>query len=252
MKRSKAKILLYVITIGILFVFFIGELINYKFNKLEVSATFFNQAQQKFWAHHGFSKKGESYSVQNIEKAFEMGLKGVELDLFYCKDLNSFLVVHDVSEKDTLILDDVLNSVKIKGAFWFDLKNLNKDNSTQVIELLTTLNNKYELKNNYIVESKNAKQLNSLSEAGIYTCLWVIPTQNKFFTNLYRWFKNKINLLLYNYSAVSMPYYYYAREGRELYGNFPIHTWISSKEFSNNKEVLLKDDKLKVVLFDRR
>lgn len=226
--------------------------INVKFSKLSKSTTFFNEAQNKFWAHHGFSKKGAPYAFKNVEMAFDRGIRGVELDLFYDETLCSFLVVHDMNEQDTLILDQLLSGLTTKGQFWFDLKNLKKGNSSQIIESLIKIEHKHELRNKFVVESKNASELNVLSQLGFFTCLWISTSQNEnLIVEFYRNLKNKINLLNNTYSAISMPYYYYQREGKTLYGNFPIHCWVSPEEYEREKEVIIADDKLKIVLFDR-
>lgn len=253
MRNKAIKIGFIVFASLVVTVTFISLMVHIKFLNKKATTTFFNDSSNKMWAHHGFSKVGESYHKNNIELAFKQNVKGVELDLFYDKNINSFMVVHDESEKDTLILNQLLTEIKVKKKFWFDLKNLKKENTSEIISLLQSINQKHQLNNNFIVESKNAKELNKLTKAGIFTSLWItIAQNNNLLANTYARFKNKLKLVLYNFNAVSMPYYYYLREGEKMYSNFPIHTWVNRAEYDRNKEEILNDNKLKVVLFDRR
>ena len=79
-------------------------------------------------AHRGYWKKYEEQnSIKSVEEAIKKKFKGVELDIFYDKKINDFVLSHDIYDNaDNLLkLKDILKvDIPRDFLFWLDLKNL--------------------------------------------------------------------------------------------------------------------------------
>ena len=119
---------------------------------------------------------------------------------------------------------------KAVSEFWFDLKNLSKENTEQVLSLFDDLNEKYDIKEQIIIESTEANDLNTLSKAGYYTCLFLKPVRKgSFLMNFRNNVLNLFHICICNYNAISLPAESYQGIIRTLYRNNNVYLWLFSR-----------------------
>lgn len=238
--------------IVVLILITIQVLINFQFSKIYHSDYFFNDSSNKFWAHRGYLENGESYNINYLSELVKLGFKGVELDLFYDHEIDNLVLAHELPIKRKILLIDYLQSSKNDLKYWFDIKNLSSSNKQEVKNILTDLDLKYDLNNQFIVESKNASSLSFLSSVGIYTCLWVnTPSKQNFMKFNYWQMRNKFNLFFHEFDAISMPYYIYSSGEFKDFHHFPIHTWVGKEKLKEDSLDIFNDSNLKIVLVDK-
>lgn len=246
----KRVLIILFILFAIILTFFI--VVQLQFNGLKSSPFFYKNQTQKFWAHHGYSLKGAPYSILDIQFAVNEGFDGVELDLFYSPELNTFLVAHHEPISDTLLIEDVLDVSGNLIHYWFDLKNLNSQNVGEVIIRLEELNELYQLQHHFMVESKDAKNLQQLTEKGIHTCLWLNSPRPQNFFRFHFWkMVNKITLVFYDYDAISIPYYIYKNKEYQDFYKFNTCTWLGNDMVDLYKNDAANNKQLKIILIDR-
>lgn len=226
--------------------------IELQFNRLKSSPFFYEKQPQKFWSHRGYSLKEKPYSIHDIQHAVSKGFDGIELDLFYSTELNTFLVAHHEPISDTLFIEDVLDVSRNSIHYWFDLKNLNSQNVDVIIARFLELNISYQLKNQFLVESKNAKNLNKLTEKGIHTCLWLnSPRPQKFIMFHFSKIVNKLTLVLFDFDAISIPYFIYKNKEYQDFYKFNTCTWMGEDMVDLYKNDAANNKQLKIILIDR-
>lgn len=227
-------------------------IIDIQFDNQRLSPFFFQNQSHKFWAHKGYTHGNESYLTNHLQQALDDGIIGVELDVYFSTELQRLLVVHDFPIKDTIFLDEYLTPVGNKLKYWFDLKNLKTTDVNKVANAFLKLNKKFNLNHQFIIESKEANKLGKLSKQGFYTCFWVnTPDKKNLFNYYYRNFRNKYAIVFNHFNAISMPFYVYRTNEYNTYKHLPIHTWVDNKTLQIEKDSILNDDNLKIVLFDR-
>lgn len=226
--------------------------IDIQFDKQRLSPIFFQNQSHKFWAHKGYTSVNESYLTNHLQQAIDEGVIGVELDVYFSIELQRLLVVHDFPIKDTIFLDEYIAPVGNKLKYWFDLKNLKTTDVEQVTNIFFKLNQQFNLNLQFIIESKEANKLDELSKHGFYTCFWInTPDKKNLFNYYYRNFRNKYGIVFNHFNAISMPFYVYRTNEYNDYKHLPIHTWVDNKTLQMEKDSILNDDNLKIVLFDR-
>jgi glycerophosphoryl diester phosphodiesterase len=229
--------------------------VNISFSRLKVNP-FYNDCR-KVWGHAGYSREYGVNSLPGYKQAFDLGAKGVELDVHYDPDLDRFIVSHDFPYKridgKLLRLEDVLNELGNRGYFWLDFKNLKhigKKEAAKAARRLSDLIERYHVKDRVIVESKDAINLTVLSRAGIPTSYWVNVNRNKegFSTRL-RVFGFKAMFLYGRFSAVSMDHRNYTPYLQETFKNLPVHLFTINREeeilehlYWENVKVILSDE----------
>jgi len=120
--------------------------------------------RDKIWAHR-------VNSLSNLKERIN-DFKGIEIDIFYNKNDNSFEVKHD-PETTGIDLEDFLDAVlKTKEVMiWFDYKNLNIATEKGINKLYSILKNR-KLDHKSFVESYYANLLEKF-EGKLTTSLWV-------------------------------------------------------------------------------
>ncbi|MDT8284825.1 MAG: hypothetical protein RQ767_04810 [Thermovirgaceae bacterium] len=185
----------------------------------------------KVWSHAGYQGEHEANSLESYQHAFDLGAKGVELDIFYDPKGEQFIVSHDLQYEpdggETLYLSEVFEKLGEKGYFWLDLKNLGRLNRSEAVKAADILRSdldKFDLGNKIIVESKVAKSLVLFANRNIFTSLWITPGRND------SWFDSRIKNLLYKsrflkgrFSAFSMNYLNYTPYVQNSLGSIPVH-----------------------------
>lgn len=122
----------------------------------------------KVWKHGVYSK----YDAQKYEDVFD----GLEVDVIYSPEKNDIYVgrvLADTTKRQTL--DEWLSFLKNPSDmhYWIDFKNLSVDNAEAAMLVLNLLSNKYGIKSNVFVESKDLKALKIVKKNGFWTMLWV-------------------------------------------------------------------------------
>ncbi len=135
--------------------------------KLTTAKPVFDGAN-KLWAHR----------VNNPDEANMrlMRFYGIELDMFFEEENEVFDIRHDNdAPKSGLTLDLYFDQVFNEGMYyyWLDLKNLNPKNEPAITKRLDLLLDKYDLRNQVIVESKDAASLSLIGKSEIKTSYWV-------------------------------------------------------------------------------
>ena len=199
-------------------------------------------------------------AIDNIElmQKLPANTAGIECDVYFDMQKDHFEVYHDSTAPSTLNLDSLLSvysSKKLSANVWLDFKNLTGENSTQSLNEITRLKNKYRLFNQIIVESHNLQYLKVFCDSGYFTSYYV-PSFNPYrateneiiqFTDLVR-----NNLTRYPASALSGYYFQYPIL-KKFFPNYPILTWADNTSISIVsylfKRQLENDESIKVILY---
>ncbi len=225
--------------------------INYKFFSHSVSNSFYD-ANYKVWAHRGYYKKFPENSIESFSEAFDRGVQGVELDIFFDEGLQDFIVSHDIPYKlhknKLLMLEKVFSSVGNRGYFWVDFKRLDSVHNIDIaVDKMERLLRKFDLFEKVIIESTEGFLLRKFSQKGMHTSYWLqFPTIRALV-----WIKDfgyRAIIAFSNFSAVSMDYRDYSNYIKRNYSHLPIHLFTINKK----EEVveLINNCEVKVVLSD--
>lgn len=183
---------------------------------------------------------------------------GIECDVYFDSQKNHFEVYHDSSAPSTLNLDTLLSVYylkKLQANVWLDFKNLSGENSMSSLHEINRLKNKYNLSNQFIIESPDPQFLKTFCDSGYFTSYYV-P-----FFNPYQATEKEIiqftgtirkNLEKFPASALS-GYYFQYPVLKKFFPNYPILTWadnasVSIVSFLFNRQ-LENDENIKVVLY---
>ncbi len=157
--------IIYIILIIIVCYFLFNNIIKKSVNKKHILA------------HRGFSiTKKEENTLKSIEVAINKNFKGVEIDIFYDKTIDDFVVSHDKykNPRDLLSLEDMFNiNIPKNFIFWLDLKNLSDSNVNKCKKKFIDYMNKF--KNiEFFVESTSYHNLLKISFlSNIKTSYWI-------------------------------------------------------------------------------
>lgn len=214
------------------------------------------------WAHRGFFKDGlQQNSIESFVKAFDLGVLGVELDIFYDLKTDEYIVSHDypynLKNGHILKLEEVFTKVSKRGYFWLDFKNLailSKHDTQKATVRLRNLLRKYNLAEKSIVESTNPINLSICSKSGLYTSFWITPyiinEQDYFFAFWYNIYRYKLIFLYGNFSAISMDHFLFSKQIEKIFSDIPIHLFTVNDK--RRLTELIAKDNVKVVLSDEK
>lgn len=212
----------------------------------------FKYPESKVWKHGVYSK----WEAQELEGLFD----GLEVDVIYSPEKNDIYVGRVVADTSkNLPLDEWLAMLKEpdKMAYWVDFKNLNANNAENALSVFDNLVDKYNIKDKFLIESRDIKALKVAKSKDYHVMLWV--------ENLHYWknpslkdtisvmnmIRTQINDL--QPSAISCEYTMFPL----LCDTFPeqnIHFWHTPKEYTpENVEYtkkLCENPSVKVVLVD--
>ena len=119
-------------------------------------------------------------SLGKWAEAYFAGHRAFEIDLLIRENDEGthFEVGHDENAMSGISLDSFLTAVNSTGILkiWLDMKNLNPDNLSKVLDRLIYLDGKFELKDKLIVESSiRSDAFRDISKAGFHTSYY-LPT----------------------------------------------------------------------------
>lgn len=137
----------------------------------------------KVWSTRGLVLEGPEItsggmqnSIEAIERAFESGAKGVEVDVFYDVEMGDFVVSHDRPynrKKGALLtLDVLLDAVGPLGDFWLDWKkvrHLEFEERQDALRRLDELTSVGDLKQRFYIEAEDPFSLTQCKRAGFLT-----------------------------------------------------------------------------------
>jgi len=146
----------------------------------------------KAWSARGiYSTKEEQNSIKSFTKAIEAGYIGFEVDFYYDKSLDKFIISHDKPKKDSngklhytlkdgklFTLEELFSKFGKEHYFWLDFKNLdrlNKDDTSRAISRLQEISKINNIKNRIYIEGCNPFILNRYEKEGFKTLLSFHP-----------------------------------------------------------------------------
>jgi hypothetical protein len=137
-------------------------------NSIETQQNSFSFPENKIWAHH-------VNSFKEVDKKHYL-FDGLEIDLIYSSYIKDFYVAHDAADTlKKIMLEEWIAKIPNpeKNWFWFDMKNLNKKNASEIAHLLSNILNKYKIIHKTICEGRNVKALFVLKKKGLAVSYWV-------------------------------------------------------------------------------
>lgn len=228
--------------------------VNKSFTRLKVAP--FYDGCNKVWGHRGYFKDHERNSLPGIRQAFDLGAKGVELDVHYDVESDRFIVSHDYPYKlkdgKLLLLEDVFRESGKRGYFWLDFKNLKRmkrKDAKKAAKNLVSLLESHNLKSKAIVESKSAQNLSIISRAGLHTSYWIsVDRRDNAFLARVKVLGHKARFLYGKFSAVSLNYLNFTPYVQESFSDIPVQIFTLNRKSDVLKYLHRKN--VKVILSD--
>lgn len=247
-----------IILLFLLSIFFLVStkvLIDHLFINKTLSSSFFYEECKKVWAHRGYFKNYNENSLGSYKAALELGAKGVELDVFYDTVLDNYVVSHDIpynKKKGKLLMLEEVFDVIGDTFYWLDFKNLEElngsDRKNSILKMIEIVD-KFRVKEQIIIESKNVNNLFQFSKVGFHTSYWVSLKENshsfKAFKHLYTL---KIKYILGYFSSISMSYKNYTEAKLKLLPELPVLLFTVNDESMIDE--YLKVNQVKIILSD--
>ena len=169
----------------------------------------------KIWSSRGiYNSHDEQNSLVSFSRAFQSGYKGVEVDAYYNKEQNRFIISHANPKKNKLTkelftLEDLFKKLGKGHLFWLDFKNLDKLSTTETkaaIKRLNTIMQPLNLKQRVYIEGSNPLKLQLYTQNGFLTLFAFSPLkQSSIFSSISSNFY-KIIYYMFDISAIAMPY----------------------------------------------
>ena len=188
----------------------------------------------KIWSARGLydGKNINQNSLESLDKAFNLGAFGAEIDLHYDVKMKRFIISHDHPTKDSngnliytkkdgklLTLEDIFKKFSKKYYFWLDYKNLGKLNAKETSEAiyrLSVITKNNNLKSRVYIEGTHPFKLAEYTKSGFNTIFDIQPLSDSSFTttfviNLYKAFYARGD-----FTVMAM---HYGKENDSTYGD---------------------------------
>nr|MBP6315850.1 hypothetical protein [Chitinophagaceae bacterium] len=180
--------------------------IEYQFNQLNTGRP--NRLSNEQWIHRGLYNGITVFenTVAAFDSAKDMGLKGIELDIFYIDSINDFVVTHDLPNPyglPPLLLSDVISRYDSSYYYWFDLKNLSTENQEKITARFQDITPAH-VKTKVYIESGAAKPLGFLAKSGFNTIYWIQYNRTHFIKSFLKKIWIKWDCIRYKFDGVSM------------------------------------------------
>ncbi len=168
----------------------------------------------KVWSARGsYSNEIEQNSVASIQKAFDLGAVGVEVDVYFDRDLSDFIVSHDepyvLKDGKILTLEELFAQIDEVHYYWLDFKKLRRLNRKQVqaaVSRLKAISDPYGLQNHIYVEGENPSNLAHFRRAGFRTIFDTHPLADDTWINAIVLAGYKMLFYFGEHSVMSMKY----------------------------------------------
>lgn len=228
--------------------------VHFAFSRLTVEP--FYDGSRKVWGHRGYFKELEMNSLASLDRAFDLGAEGVELDIVFDEDAREYFVSREYPREGEnsglLSLEEVFRDMGERGYFWLDFKNLlrmTRRETRDAVGELGRLLDGFGLRERVIVESKDARNLALFSEAGIHTSYWInVDRGCSPLLAGARILRHKARFLYGKFSAVSMNYRNFTPGVQRSLGDVPVHLFTLNTESEVRK--FLNDENVKIILSD--
>ncbi|WND02753.1 glycerophosphodiester phosphodiesterase [Temperatibacter marinus] len=258
MKKSIKAITFLFITILVLSLVIAILSIDHVIDNKATTAHFFYNNCKKIWSHRGYTQNTDQNSIEAMQAAIDLSAPGLEIDVFFDKDHNEFIVSHDypynLKNGEILKLETVLQKFGNSIYYWLDFKNLSQMSKTEALEALeglTKLDKAYQLKTRTLLESKNTRNLSFFTQSNFPTSYWFTHSPDasvfRFWIDTY---KAKIKYLYGDFSAISMDYRQYSTRLKNALGEIPILLWTVND--SPLLSTYLNDRSVKIILTDEQ
>jgi hypothetical protein len=123
-----------------------------------------------------YSDKVWSHKTNTIKELESTSLKGVELDIVFYKNSNSFDVNHPPEKSQNISLDNYFNNIPANTNYlWLDFKNLTTQNKKAVLSHLNSLTKKHQLTHQNIIIESNQLEALQIFNTNNYKTSYYIP-----------------------------------------------------------------------------
>jgi len=223
----------------------------------------------KIWVARGlYDSHKEENSITAVQRAFDAGAVGVEVDFYYDIKSDTFIVSHNkprvtknnellYEQKDgkTLTLEELFLTTGKDHYFYLDYKNLDRISSTQTqkainrLEKITKFDN---LKDRVYIEGSHPIKLSMYTRAGFKTLFGIhpLPEDNiisSIVVNGYKlaYYFSDITAIALNYGTIEKPIY--GEKTELLLKGIPIFVFHTPIEEEFLKKLIEKKD-VKMIL----
>lgn len=143
---------------------------------------------RKVWSARGiYGESVAQNSIESVAAAFDSGALGVEVDVYFDREMNDFVVSHDepyqLKNGRLLMLEELLAAYPEPRYYWLDFKKLRRLNKRQAkgaVARLTAITQPYGLGEFIYVEGENPTNLALFKRAGFHTILDTHPLSDDF------------------------------------------------------------------------
>jgi hypothetical protein len=198
----------------------------------------------KVWSSRGlYNTHSEQNSIESMQRAFDHGAYGAEVDFHYDVKMDRFIISHGHPKKDAqgnfiypkkngslLTLEELFEAVGEGHYFWLDYKNLehlDAEETKAAIRRLLQITETGSLRDRLYIEASNPLSLPAYTEAGFKTILGIhpLPGHNIFASIVVNAYK--MAYCFNNISALAMPYGeadnpVYGQDAQESLGTVPV------------------------------
>jgi len=226
----------------------------------------------KVWSARGlYAHLPEQNSLKSLQKAFDSGAQGVEIDLHYDVEMKKFILSHDhpyrdkngklvytLKENKLLTLEKVFQTFGSKYYFWLDYKNLgklNKNETTDAISRLKEITRHNNIKDRIYIEGTHPLLLPKYTKAGFKTIFDIQPLPEKYFTttlviNAYKfaYARGDFTVIGMHYGHLDKPVY--AEKTQKLLGDIPVFLYHVPDDTSLLRK-LIHNQQVRVLLVGR-
>lgn len=203
------------------------------------------------WAHAGLRVDEKPDTLEAFLAAFNAGATGIEFNIQYLEEADRFIIAHDMPEvldlREVLFLDPVLAEIAGKGRIWLDFKNLSMANRKAAKLRLGGMLEKYGIKDQVFVESRNGPALREFAAEGYRTIYWISynPDRGLFWLPQLNYL---FNIYLSEYAAISLPAEVITDGFFMLHPDIPVFTFTVNEP--EKIDTLLSHPRIRVVLTD--
>ena len=205
----------------------------------------FSYTKSKIWAHRVNTPEEANRKIPLFD--------GIEVDLVYDTITGNLYVSHDIGDNSLTFNDYLAQLNNTQTHYWLDVKNL-YDNADVICDVINSLANRYNFKNNFFVESWSTSAIKKAKKKGLVTSLWVdnIAIDNE--PDTAAWHAKVLRQIeTAQPDAISADY----RMWKIIKQYFPdknIHLWHTPADYNEGNAQLTKemcqDEQVKVVLVD--
>ncbi|MBV7315683.1 glycerophosphodiester phosphodiesterase [Shewanella sp. NIFS-20-20] len=211
---------------------------------------------QQVLAHRGAHDVHQENSMAAFTSAFERGVAGIELDVYFDPEHSQFIVSHDEPTASTLashlLLANVLQQFGTQLYYWVDFKNLGELSNPQRLQALKRLQQlsyQFVPKSQFVIESIAVEALVPFTKADFITSYWLTLTNDMSMLTFANFaFRIKAKYLLGQFSVISTDVSNYSDRFQWHFPN--ITTLLFTVNDPNQIRYLFEQANVRVILSD--